>query len=171
MAQVSSGFGFRERQLPLDSAVNRAARTELGRENTDPAAVANLINFVVQIHDCATNFNCASASHLDPLGYSRIDLDVIREISGIGEVFSESAAIDAIDAEHEALPVVNGADRVGEGLIVIQKNIVAIDKFQFVRSEVELTRFNLGSLRDAVGEIFVGVKIFMSVRTGELDPI
>src|SRR5258708_20674526 len=42
------------------------------------------------------------------------------------------------------------------------------DEFQPVRGEVELSGLYLGPLRDAVGEICVGVEIFVTVGTGEL---
>src|ERR1700687_1956876 len=129
MARVSSSLGFREGQIPFDSAVQRASRTILGCENADPGAITNLINFIVQIYDRAAYFKCTCVAHLDTLGNSGIDLDVIGEIPGIGEILSKSAPVNSIDAEHESLPIVNGADRVGECLIVIQKNIVAIDEF------------------------------------------
>ena len=51
---------------------------------------------------------------------------------------------------------------------MIEKDIVTADVLQFVGREVELPRFHLRALRDAIGEVVVRVDIFVSVRAGEL---
>ena len=51
---------------------------------------------------------------------------------------------------------------------MIEKDIVTADVFQLVGREVELPRFHLRALRDAIGEVLVGVDIFVGVRAGEL---
>src|SRR5258708_17523748 len=124
----SSAWGFRERQFPSDSAIEGAARTELRCESADPGAITNHIGPIVEVHDRAPDNKCTRAVGLDALADPGVELDVIREVAGIGEAAPEPAAVDAVQTEHPSLPVVNGAGGVGEGLIVIEKNIVRVDE-------------------------------------------
>ena len=78
-------------------------------ENADAGAVANLVRTVVEIDYRGTHFHRASFGHDEAFGYARINLDVVRQISGVGEAGPESAAVDSIDAERESLPVVDCA--------------------------------------------------------------
>src|SRR5208282_2169963 len=148
----------------------RPARAVLIGEHADTGAVSNQVSVIGEIHDRGTKFeHAAIVRYRYALGDARIDLDIERQVPGIRKSASKSASIDPIDAERESMPVVNDPGGIGECLVVIQKDIVTADVLQFVRREVELSGLHLRTLRDAIGEVLVGVDIFVSVRTRELD--
>ena len=100
-----------------------------------------------------------------------VDLDVVRQVAGVGEAGSEPTAVDSVDAEREPLPSVDGAGRGGEGLVVIQEDIVSSDEIEFIGREIELPGLDLGALRDAVVEVLVQIQVFVSVRAGLFDAV
>ena len=140
-------------------------------EYADTGAISNQVSAIGEIHDRGAKFEHASiVGQWYALGDARIDLDIERQVAGIRESASESASVNPVDAERESAPIVNGAGGIGERLVVIQKDIMTADVLQFVGCEVELPRFHLRALRDAIGEVIVGVKIFVSVRTVNSTP-
>src|SRR5580692_8577051 len=97
------------------------------------------------------------------LGDAGVELDIEWQVSRVGEATSQPALVDPVEAEHPTLPVVNDAGGIGERLVVIQKDIVAADVLQFGRVEVELPRFHLRTLRNAIGEVLVCINILVCV--------
>src|SRR5271154_1550715 len=161
--------GLGEWKFPFYSAVYRAARAELIGEHADTGAVSYQISPIGEIHDRAAKFeHAAIVGYRHALGDAGVDLDIEWQVSRVGEAGSKSAAVDPVNAEHPATQIVRCSGGVRKRLIVIQKNIVTVDVFQFVRREVELPRFHLRALRDAVGEVVVHVDVFVAVRAGEL---
>src|SRR6185437_1452602 len=165
------GRPMERRKIPLYSAVERAARTILRGENADPAAVANLVGAVVEIDYRGAHFHRAGAGQNQAFSDAGVDLDVVRQVSCVGEAASEPAAVYSVHAEREPKPVVDCAGRGGEGLIVIEEDVVTTDVFEFSGRKIELPGLDLGALRDAVVKVFVQIQIFVSVRAGLLDLI
>src|SRR5258708_6547976 len=97
------------------------------------------------------------------LGDAGVELDVVRQISSISETGTKPAPVNSVEAEHPSAPVVNHAGGIGEGLVVIEENIVSIDECQFRRTEIELPRLDLRALRDAPCKVLVGVDIVVGV--------
>src|SRR5215472_13141063 len=105
------------RQVPLYAAIERTPRSVLVGENTDTGTVADLVSAVVEIDHSGAYLDQSGMRQNHSFGDSGIDLDVIRQVSGIGEASSEAAAIDSVDTETKALPAVNRACRRRKGLI------------------------------------------------------
>ena len=64
---------------------------------------------------------------LDAFDDGRVELDVERQVAGICKSGAQSAAIDAVEGQGISLPSIGRACRRGEGLIVIEKDVVAVD--------------------------------------------
>ena len=97
-------------------------------KNPDPAAVANLVRAIIEIDYRGAHFHRASVGQDEALADTGVDLDVVRQVAGVGEAGSEPTAVDSVDAEREALPSVDRARRGGESLVVIQEDVVSFDE-------------------------------------------
>src|SRR5579871_5929523 len=98
---------MQRRQIPFDAAIEGAPWSVLGGKDADSRTIADLVGAVVEIDHRGTDFDRTRMRKNHAPGDAGVDLDVARQVPGIGEAASKSAAVDSVDAEAEALPAIN----------------------------------------------------------------
>src|SRR5947209_12519621 len=92
---------------PLRHAAEKAAaRAELRGEDADAGAVAQLIDVIEHVDDVEAQRQRLHAGYWHFLREPEINLRVRRHVLGVGEARAQSAAIDHINAEPCAVPLI-----------------------------------------------------------------
>src|ERR1700731_765222 len=91
---LSDRFGLAPWKIPLEPSVNTSAWTVLRCEYADARAVADLINPVSQIDHRKSPFKLSQRRNCEVSGDPGVELDIERQVFGIGEPCTEAASVE-----------------------------------------------------------------------------
>src|SRR6516165_3585338 len=152
-----------------------ATRAKLRGPYAHPGAVADQIDLVQQIDDVEAHFDPPKWAGCERLDDAEVDLLISGQASPVGSSARvggpETASSGQVD-RNAGIPgrvLVLDAGRRCVRLVVIEMDVVAGDKSQFVRVEVELRRNDVFSLGFRSGEVAVEGPVFDVVAEGQFD--
>ena len=120
-------------EIVSHGSVKSTALPKLRRANADAAAIANLVNFVEQVHDIEPDFDRPFSAERDSPFYSEIQRFVGMILLGVGEAASQSISVERVGGKGPIVPSVGYSARPGETLIVVEKDPVILDEGKFIR--------------------------------------
>jgi hypothetical protein len=126
-----------------------AARSELRVADTDPRAVADLVDLVEHVEEVETQLKAPVHSGIDRLNDAEIHLLIARQAGPVRASARaggpEAAAGRKVGGKQRTgrRHSVFDARRIGVGLIVIEMDVVAGNKSELIGAEIELRRGNL----------------------------
>src|SRR3954451_15757981 len=151
-----------------------AARPELRSADAYSSTVADQIDLVQQIDNIDAQFEPPIGAG-EGLHDAEVDLLIAWQAGSVGGSARvggpETTAGGEVDgkAGHRTRVLVLDAGRVCVGLVVIEMDVVAGDKCEFVRIKVELRRDNIFPLRLGSGKISVERPVFDIVAEAQFD--
>src|SRR5437764_9331887 len=146
-------------KIVCDRAVKAAALAELRRADADAATVAQLVNFVEEIHDIETDLKTArDVRNLEVSLKRQIRGSVIGHAFGIGETAPKSASVKPIAGQFPIVPGVSCADGGGPSLVVIEEDATLVDEGILIRIKQKLGGADVDAAGPRVSDVSVSGK-------------